>query len=328
MSKILLVREDGIGDALVCAPLLAALRAAGHEVGALLSKRNEEAFARGALAHVHALERISWPAHGSTPASYAAALDAARAVGYDVALIASEEPQAYRFARESGAPRRIGFTNGWEKPLKSLWARWQLTDALTRTASPWRSGEHEVDTLFRLGAELQREQRPTRDLGRLRPLVCGEHARPDGDGFVVLQIARKVHAGEAGRRMFAAIVAAVAARFRATVFAASADAAFARAVAAPSGAAMRAFERVAEWREALCLARAVVTPDGGAAHLAGIAGVPCVDLFEPSPHVARDVVRWRPWAAPSRTLIVGNDPEACARAVVGRLAEVLVDRAR
>ena len=43
MSKLLLVRTDGVGDALVCAPLLAALRDAGHEVGALLSTRNAEA---------------------------------------------------------------------------------------------------------------------------------------------------------------------------------------------------------------------------------------------------------------------------------------------
>ncbi|MGP6159422.1 MAG: glycosyltransferase family 9 protein [Vulcanimicrobiaceae bacterium] len=336
MSKVLLVRADGVGDALVCAPLLVALRDAGHEVGALLSTRNDEAFAFGAFAHVHVVERIPWPAHGSTFTSYASALQAARAVGYEVALIASEEPEAYRFAREAGARVRVGFTNGWEKPLKSLWARAQLTRAVVREASAWRVRGHEVETLFRLGAGLHAEAEPTRDPRRLRPLVCGgasggdssapNASRAGAEGFVALQVARKVHADEAGSRRFAAIVASVAERLRAVVFATPADAALAEAIVADSGVEARTFARVTEWRAALCDALAVVTPDSGAAHLAGMAGVPCVDLFEPSPHVACDIVRWRPWAAPSRTIVIGPDAEAGATAVTDALRELLVPR--
>jgi len=47
--RVLLVRLDGIGDAAVCAPLLLALRDAGHEVGAALTTRNAGLFAPGAL---------------------------------------------------------------------------------------------------------------------------------------------------------------------------------------------------------------------------------------------------------------------------------------
>jgi ADP-heptose:LPS heptosyltransferase len=330
VSRILLVRADGVGDALVCAPLLAALRAAGHEVGALLSTRNAEAFAFSALAHVHAVERIPWPAHGSTPESYAAALHAARAIGYDAALVASEEPEAYRFARETGAPVRAGFTNGWEKPLKSLWVRGQLTHAFVRDASPWRIREHEVETLYRLGEGWHGEAEPTRDLRRLRPLVCDAAGNGafggavyEGEPFVALQVARKVHGGERGARLLAAVVASVARSFRAIVCAAPADAALAQAAAAACGAEVRTFERVAEWRRALCNARAIVTPDSGAAHLAGMAGVACVDLFERSPHVARDVLRWRPWAAPSRALVASPDPAAVAASVTEALCELL-----
>jgi ADP-heptose:LPS heptosyltransferase len=326
VSKVLLVRADGVGDALVCAPLLAALRDAGHEAGALLSTRNDEAFAFGALAHVHAVARIPWPEHGSTPASYASALHAARAVGYDVALVASEEPEAYRFAREAGVPRRVGFTNGWEKPLKSLWARGQLTRALVREASPWRIREHEVETIFRLGAGLHAENVPTRDTARLRPLVChgrGNGAVYESEPFVALQVARKVHGEAAGARRFAAIVAEVARRFRAVVFATPADAALAHAIAARSGVEIRTFERVAEWRAAVCGARAVVTPDSGAAHLAGMAGIPCVDLFEISPHASYDIRRWQPWAAPSRSLVLSPDPAAASATVTETLCELL-----
>jgi ADP-heptose:LPS heptosyltransferase len=75
--KILLVRGDGIGDALACAPLVAALRTAGHRVAALLSTGNRQAFAQRAFERVHVLERIPWPRHGSTPASRLIALERA-----------------------------------------------------------------------------------------------------------------------------------------------------------------------------------------------------------------------------------------------------------
>jgi ADP-heptose:LPS heptosyltransferase len=74
ISRILLVRLDGIGDALVCAPLVAALRDAGHELGALLTTRNQTVFAERAFERVHAVERIPWPRHGATPESRARAL--------------------------------------------------------------------------------------------------------------------------------------------------------------------------------------------------------------------------------------------------------------
>ena len=186
--RILLVRSDGIGDALVLAPLVAALRDAGHTLGAVLSTRNAEAFAPGVFAAVHVLERIPWPRHGSTPQSYAQALAEARAQRYDVALIASEEPEAYTFPRAANIPQRIGFANGFEKPLKSAWVLAQVTRALTRPASAQRAQEHEVETLFRLGKNLHAEPHPTRDAARLRPLVVAATA---AHGGVVFQLTPK-----------------------------------------------------------------------------------------------------------------------------------------
>ena len=57
-QRVAIVRVDGIGDALMLVPLVAALRDAGHELGAVLSTRNRDAFAPGTFARVHALERI------------------------------------------------------------------------------------------------------------------------------------------------------------------------------------------------------------------------------------------------------------------------------
>lgn len=321
--NVLLVRVDGIGDALVCTPLVAALRDAGHRVGVLLTTRNAEAFADGTFAHVHVVERIPWPAHGSTAATYASALAGARAARYDAALVASEEPEAYRFARESGAAARTGFTNGWEKPLKSLWTRAQLTQPLAREASAHRSRAHEVEAMFRLGTGLHAELEPTRDLRRLRPLVASE--RGVVDDVVVLQVAHKVHASAAGAREFRAIAGRVAHRYRTVVAASANDADLASELAAPHRLGVRIYERVGTWREALVRARAVVTPDGGAAHLAGMAGVPCVDLFRPGRAVAYDVRRWRPWAGPSRTVIANVAPDATAAAVDAALATLLAN---
>jgi ADP-heptose:LPS heptosyltransferase len=322
-KRILMVRTDGIGDALCLAPLVCALRDAGHELGALLSTANAQAFTTRTFEHVHVVERIPWPAHGSTPESYKIARTQARVIGYDIALIASEEPEAYRFAREIHARARIGFVNGWEKPLKSLWTRRRLTRAITRTASRARVCEHEVETLFRLGAGLHHEERPTSDVTRLRPLVAGDPSRLGQNDGVAFQVVAKSARNRTAEE--AAIVRAIATAYPVVVVGAAADAALVHGVAAAGGAAERIFDRVLDWREALARMRAVVTADSGAAHVAGMSGVPCVDLFPADKHATRDIERWAPWAGPSRTLIVGPEPSGNARAVVAALREMLED---
>ena len=56
-------------------------------------------------------------------------------------------------------------------------------------------------------------------------------------------------------------------------------------------------------RSLLAGARAVVTPDSGAAHVAGMLGVPCIAFLPPVTGAAHDLVRWKPWAGPARTLV-------------------------
>ena len=175
--RMLIIRLDGIGDALALTPLIAALREAGHRLGIALSDRNAEIFETKAFLWKHVLTRNPWPAHGSTKSSLSTALSEARSVGYEIALIASEEPEAYELARTLGIRQRVGFVNGWEKPFKTLWARGRLTRSIVRPASARRVGEHEVVTLFRLGDELHGETRPTTFVERLSPLIVS-HPRP------------------------------------------------------------------------------------------------------------------------------------------------------
>ena len=313
--KTLLVRADGLGDALVCAPLVAALRGAGHELGIVLGARNREAFASGAFAHVHVLERIPWPAHGSTPRSREVALRDVRALRYDIALVASEELDAYAFARDANIGTRVGFINGWEKPLKSLQVRPLLTRPIVRAASALRAREHEVVTVFRLGMGLHGESQPTRDVGRLRALVLGADVAPHGR--VVLQVSRKYAALGLDAAAYVALARELGWR-ELHVLAVGDDEALVARVAEAAGIAGEGALTVTDWKARIAGARALVTPDSGAAHVAGMLGVPVVDCFAPHPAVRRDIVRWQPWASHARARIL--NPVHDAEALAERLA--------
>ncbi len=320
--RVLLVRADGIGDALACVPLVAALRAAGHEVGAVLGTGNRDAFSTRAFARVHVLERIPWPRHGATPESARVALAEAKRARYDAALVASEEMDAYRFAVDACVPRRIGFVNGFEKPFKTARVRGWLTQRIVRSASAARAREHEVETMFRLGTDLVGESAPTRDAVRLRELVLDDAPAPQR--FVALQASPKLAGAGLDRAAYVALAEALVAHGR-PVRVYGDDAGFVRDVALASGTRGFAALSVPAWKAHLAAASAVVTPDSGAAHVAGMLGVPCVDCFPPRSTTARDVARWHPWAAPYRAHVLDPARErfATGRAIVRDVLDVI-----
>ena len=316
--KVLLVRADGIGDALACTPLIAALRDAGHTVGAILGPNNRAIFARRTFSAVHVLERIAWPRHGSTPESRSSALAQVKGAGYDVALVASEELDAFAFAKDTGIARRVGYHNGFEKPFKTLRVRALLTKALVRPASAAGAREHEVETLFRLGAGLSGETVPTRDAARLRPLVLDEPVA--AHGAIVLQVSDKLARAGLDLSAYAELAAELRKRGH-RVLALGDDPAAVAAVARESGAEARSGLSVETWKAVVAGARALVSPDSGAAHVAGMLGVPCVDCFPPGRTTPQDIVRWRPWAAPQRTLVL--DPGGVSAPIVAAVAELI-----
>ncbi len=326
--KILLVREDGLGDALVCAPLVAALLGAGHVVGAVLGTRNANAFAASVFAHVHILERIPWPAHGATPTSRARALAEVHAAGYDVALVATEELSAYEFVRECGIGVRVGFVNGASKPLKSLHVRTMLTRAIVRSASARRTHAHEVESMFALGTDFITEIAPTRDVARLRALVVGDvshfDSRARASAPIAMQVSSKFANVGLDRDAFVACARSLRARGD-DVIVLGDDDALVREIARASDARTHGACDLASWKEQIASARALITGDSGAAHVAGMTGVATVDAFAPNAATAYDVRRWAPWAAPYRALVL--DParaaDATARVLVDALDEVL-----
>ncbi|HYZ14893.1 MAG TPA: glycosyltransferase family 9 protein, partial [Candidatus Acidoferrum sp.] len=269
--------------------------------------RNAGLFQRDALVAEHVLERIPWPLHGSTPESTARARAEIAAVRYDVALIATEEPEG--FALAAPIPTRVGFTTGWARPLKSLWVRARTTRIVDRSQHLGGDAAHEVEVLYRLGVGLVTEPAPPRETARLRALLAGEARRRED--YIVLQAGPKWRA----TGVLDAVLAEIVARldpYAVRVVCAPGEAQDVRRTLGVDG---ETFDDLARWVALLDAARLVVTVDSGAAHVAGMLGTPVVDVF-PDEHFGPQVERWRPWAAPYRALRASQTNGGGGRALV------------
>jgi ADP-heptose:LPS heptosyltransferase len=291
--RVLLVRLDGIGDAVVCTPLLVALRDAGHEVGVALTTRNAGLFAPRAIVAEHVLERIPWPAHGSTPESTARANAEIAAMRYDVALIASEEPEAFLLA--APIPERVGFTTDWARPLKTLWVRSRTTRTVSRSQRAGGEEAHEAEVMYRLGAGLVCDGAPPSDRRDLRrALLADPDAQVRDATNIIVQAGPKWLGAGVERATLRAVLDRLAPYAR--VVAAPGEA---QAVLELTGVAPQTFPTLRAWVEALSRADLVVSVDTGAAHVAGMLCARVVDVF-PDAGFPAQVRRWRPWAAPYR----------------------------
>lgn len=278
--SVLVIRLDAVGDALALAPLLAAFAERAIEVDVALGERNRDAFSSRAMHR-----RFVDPTGGALHAN-----------GYAYALVATEKPEGYRLARASGAKHRIGFENGWGKPIKTLWIRTLMTSTVVRSAGMDANAPHECEVLFELGrALLGPDPVPTRDPVRLRPLVLEREPAPDPR--VAFQVTDKwERLGIAFDDVVACARGCEGARFVASAI----ERPYAERFAAATGVAVDYFSALEPWKEAIAAARALVAPDSGALHVAGMTGTPVVAVFPPQPDLALQVARWHPWAAPYR----------------------------
>jgi ADP-heptose:LPS heptosyltransferase len=239
------------------------------------------------------LERIPWPAHGSTPESTARANAQIAAMRYDVALIASEEPEAFLLA----APirERVGFTTDWARPLKTLWVRSRTTRTVSRSQRAGGEEAHEVQVMYRLGKGLVREPDPPSDRWRMRPALLAEpNTQVTDETNIIVQAGPKWLEAGVGAATLRAVLERLAPYAR--VVAAPGEA---RAVHELTGLAAQTFPTLRAWVEALSRADLVVSVDTGAAHVAGMLCARVVDVF-PDDGFDAQVRRWRPWAAPYR----------------------------
>ena len=300
--RFLLVRIDGLGDALACVPLLEGLRRAHTRAsfGAICSAANASVFST----------RVS-PIHVVAPGEPRSAIAASVAgQGYTHAVVATEEVAGYEMARSSGAKRRSGFWHRFEKPLKSLWQRAQLTDPIYRPARFTARPEHEVQALNRLAIPYGAAAEPSSDADSLRSWLAIETS-DIAERTIGFQIAGKLTSGGWGPQMLASAFATAfgASRLRGVVLlAARDDQGLARSVLERLPSDMRDRTRllppmaVPQWFGAIARLSALITPDTGAAHAAGMLGVPVIDLFDRD-RFEQLSLQWRPWAAAHRCLI-------------------------
>jgi ADP-heptose:LPS heptosyltransferase len=312
--SVLVIRLDAIGDALALTPLLAALRERGIPTDVVLRGVNAQVFSSRAARAVFV---APFALRSSTRANRDAILEFGSLLSrnrYSHVLVATEDPGGYRLAHAVGAPERIGFTNGWGKPLKSLWVRSLLTRTIVRSAGLDARAPHECEVLFELGASLLADERPTRDLQRLRPLVLeADVARGERIAFQVTDKWERLGIA------FDDVVRAIAnARERGTVraIASETEARYAQRFAKSAGINVERFASLEPWKEAIASAAALVAPDSGALHVAGMVGTPSVAVFPVIRDAALQTARWSPWAAPARLLLATPQwPEGISEAL-------------
>ncbi|HKU66745.1 MAG TPA: hypothetical protein VJP85_03120 [Candidatus Baltobacteraceae bacterium] len=286
--SVLLVRLDAVGDALTLVPVIASLRRRGLRIGAVLCPANAQVFSRRALDRVHL-------ANGNPDEL----VTQVRAERYDAALIPTEKPDGYRIAYGARIPQRVGFENGWGKPLKTLWIRRMCTRTIFRTAGLDPRAPHECEVVFSLARALIREFEPPRDPRILRPLVIDEE--PEPDGRIAFQVTDKWQRLGASLEQVVEAAQRVAARRTVRFIAAQHEAAYVERFASATRAAVESFAALAPWKTAIAASRAIVAPDSGAVHVAGMIGTAAVSCFA-SENFALQSRRWSPWAAPHRLI--------------------------
>lgn len=296
--SLLIIRLDAIGDALALTPMLAALRRRALPVDVVLRESNAGIFASRAVRRILVGDfelRSSTRANRSAIERLGHEL---RGQNYSHVLVATEDPAGYRLAGAVHAPVRIGFADFLGKPFKALWSRRLLTNTIYRSAGLDPRAPHECEALYRLAAPIVGEEAPTRDPAALRPLVLENEPTPDER--IAVQITDKWERLGIGlddvvnaTRRFAAIGPL-------HLLSARGESAYARRIAQATGFDVTYFDRLEPWKAAIGAATAIVTPDSGALHVAGMIGTPVVAVFPPDRSYALNVARWAPWAASHR----------------------------
>jgi ADP-heptose:LPS heptosyltransferase len=308
--SVLIIRLDAIGDALALAPSIAALRRYEIPVDVVLRPSNARVFAARALREVIVAEfALRSDAH-ATLEGIERLGRRLRAREYTHVLVATEDPGGYRLAAAVGAPARVGFADPLGKPLKALWTRRLLTRSVYRSARLTANTAHECETLFRLVAPLVDEAAPTRDLSRLRPLLLDSEAATDGR--VAVQITDKWERLGIPLESVVELVRRLAAACDLHLLSSSNESAYRDAIQGATGVPISTFDDLAAWKSAIGAADAIVTPDSGALHVAGMIGTPVVAVFPPASDFNAQVARWSPWGAPHR--IVRADEQWPTRA--------------
>ena len=267
----------------------------------VLRPRNADIFSSHALQAVHVVNGDD-------------AIAEIRHEGYGCALIATEKTQGYRVARNARIPIRVGFENGWGKPFKTLWIRRMCTQTIFRTAGLDPSAPHECEVVFKLGRFLLPHAEPSRDPALLRPIVLDDI--PVAQDRVAIQITDKWERLGAPVHEVAELVERVAAHHPIRLLGAEYERGYCERISDATQLSVETFESMREWKQAIAASRALVAPDSGAVHVAGMIGTKVVACFG-ARNFALQTARWQPWAAVHRLVKIehGTWPVVAADAL-------------
>lgn len=307
-----ILRLDALGDSLLSLPAVEALARAWPRTRLVVL-----ASPLGASVFSHCAE--VWTVSSGTSAGEVARRLREAAPG--VVLAFTEKRVASVAALRSRAPVRVGFDPGMTQPLKAAFLRLAFTHRV-----PWRNdlerdpGVHEVERYLLLLRALGLDPGPA---GPLR-LPLGEEDRAFAAGFlsrfagppVALQLMPRWTSG-GWPLALAEEVFALLPEPKVVLFA-PADRAWAQPWAEARGAAFLSVPDVASYGAVLGGCRALVSPDGGAVHVAAAVGTPVVALF-PERHAPHCVRRWRPWGVEHRIVLRGESMPGAEKDLAQRL---------
>jgi ADP-heptose:LPS heptosyltransferase len=296
--SVLIIRLDAIGDALALTPSIAALRRHAIAVDVVLRHSNANAFAPNAVRDVIVADFELRDGTRSNRSAIERLGRDLRERQYTHVLVATEDEGGYRLAAAVGAPTRIGFEDPWTKPLKAMWSRRILTKNIYRSARLTAGSEHECETLFALVEPLAGDEKPTQELAELRPLVL--ETEPAPDDRVAVQITDKWERLGIPLASVVDLVRRLATSGELQLLSSYRDSLYAQSVERATGIAVSYFDDLPPWKAAIAAATALVAPDSGAVHVAGMTGTPVVAVFPPMRLYDAWVARWAPWAAPHR----------------------------
>jgi ADP-heptose:LPS heptosyltransferase len=294
--SVLIIRLDAIGDALALTPLVQALAAKGIPTDIVLRDMNRGVFAQSAARNIFVAPFELRSSTNENLAAIATFGTRLRANVYSHVLVATEDPGGYRLAKAVGAPNRIGFHNGFGKPFKTLWVRSILTRAIARSAGLDRRAPHEAEVLFALGAPLLGDATPSKDASLLRPFVI--EREPVHRDSIVVQVTDKWDRLGIAFDDVVELIRTLSKTHGLRTIASQSESGYAARIAAATGCQIEYFDSLEPWKDAIAGASALVAPDSGALHVAGMTGTPTVAVFPPSAEFELQAARWYPWAAP------------------------------
>ncbi len=189
-----------------------------------------------------------------------------------------------------------------------------LTRRIVRSAGLDARAPHESEVLWQLGESLLGDAAIPRDPRLLRPLILEEDVARSNR--VAFQISDKwERLGIAFDHVVRALQL-VSQTYPTTAIAPENEADYAERVGQAAGVPVERYEQLEPWKRAIGSAAALVAPDSGALHLAGMLGTPTVAVFPPIREFKLQSARWSPWAAPYRALRADADwPEATVTAL-------------